>query len=138
MSFELNSLAFSEETVLHLEHPVTGAPLYAPVKKGEDAESKPVQVTLKGSASQAYMRAVDQMQKNKNRIAKNRELTTEEQRKQNVEFLTALSVAFENLTLDGEPVDSPDAFRKLYSDARYDWIKEQVNNILMKPDAFLK
>lgn len=138
MSFELSTLAFSDEATLHLEHPVTNAPLYAPVKKGEDAESKPVQIVLKGSASTAYARAVDAMIKYKQKNARNRELTPKESREQNIEFLVALSVVAKNLTLDGETLDNPDAFRKLYSDSRYDWIKEQVNNTLSSADAFLQ
>lgn len=138
MSFELNSLAFSEETTLHLEHPVTNAPLFAPVKKGEDTESKPVQIVLKGSASQAYARAVDAMLKQKQQKARNRDLTPKEAREQNVEFLVALSVTANNLTLDGEAIDNADTFRKLYSDSRYDWIKEQVNQTLSSPESFLR
>lgn len=137
MSFELNSLAFSEETVLHLEHPATGAPLFAKDKKGADDESKPVQIVLKGSASPAYARAVDVMMKQKSKI-KNREMTLKEARDQNIEFLTALSVTAHNLTLDGEALDNPEAFRKLYSNSSYDWIKEQVNATLQSAEAFLK
>lgn len=137
MSFELNQLALSDETTLHLEHPATNVPLYAPVKKGEDVESKPVEIVLRGSASVAYARAVDNMMKQSAKRG-NRAATPKEARDQNTEFLVALSVTAKNLTLDGEALDSPEAFRKLYSDARYDWIKEQVNKVLASPDAFLK
>lgn len=137
MSFELNQLAMSDETTLHLEHPATNAPLFAPVKKGEDPESKPVEIVLRGSASQAYARAVDTMMKQSAKRG-NRAATPKEAREQNTEFLVALSVVAKNLTLDGEPLDNPEAFRKLYSDARYDWIKEQVNKVLASPEAFLK
>lgn len=138
MSFELSTLALTEEATLHLEHPATGALLYAPVKKGEDAESKPVRIIVRGSASQAYAKAVDSMVKHKKKIAPNRDLTPDESRTQNVEFLVALSVTAENLTLDGEAVDNKDTFRKLYSDSRYDWIKEQLNTLLASPEHFLK
>ena len=137
MSFELNALAFTEETVLHLEHPATLAPLFAKDKKGADDESKPVQIVLKGSASPVYARAVDLMLKQKAKI-KNREMTFKESRDQNIEFLVSLSVVANNLTLDGEVLDNPDAFRKLYSNSSYDWIKEQVNAKLQSAEAFLK
>jgi hypothetical protein len=137
MTFELNSLALSDETTVQLLHPVTEMPLYAPVKKGEDAESKPVQVTVKGSASQAYRKAVDAMMKRAAKRGK-REATPEEVREQSVDFLVALSVKIDNMTLDGEPVDNAEAFRKLYSDARYDWVKDQVNTALNSVESFLK
>jgi hypothetical protein len=137
MSFELNSLALSDEATVHLHHPVTEVPLYAPVKKGEDPESKPVQVTVKGSASQAYRRAVDTMMKKAAKRGK-REATPEEMREQSIEFLVALSVKIDNLVLDGEEVASADAFRKLYSDPRYDWIKEQINAAVGDTASFLK
>jgi hypothetical protein len=137
MTFELSSLALSDETTVQLVHPVTEVPLFAPVKKGEDPESKPVQVTVKGTASQAYRRAVDAMMKKAAKRGK-REATPEEIREQSVDFLVALSVKIDNLTLDGEAVDNPDAFRKLYSDARFDWVKDQVNSAISSVEGFLK
>lgn len=137
MTFEISSLALSEETTVQLTHPVTDMPLFAPVGKGEDPESKPVQVTVKGEASQAYRKAVDAMMK-KNAKRGKREATPDEMREQSVEFLTALSVRIDNMTLDGEPVDTPDAFRKLYSDPRYDWLKTQINAAIGDTASFLK
>jgi hypothetical protein len=137
MTFEISSLALSEETTVQLTHPVTDMPLFAPVGKGEDPESKPVQVTVKGEASQAYRKAVDAMMK-KNAKRGKREATPDEMREQSVEFLTALSVKIDNMTLDGEPVDTPDAFRKLYSDPRYDWLKTQINTAIGDTASFLK
>jgi hypothetical protein len=137
MTFELNSLALADETTFQLNHPVTEMPLFAPVKKGEDPESKPVQVTVKGEASAAYRKAVDAMMKKAAKRGK-REATPDEMREQSVEFLTALSVKIDNLVLDGEPVDNPDAFRKLYSNPQYDWLKKQVNEAIGDTSAFLK
>lgn len=136
MTFELNTLALSDEATVQLRHPVTDSPIFAPVEKGEDPESKPVQVTVKGTASAAYRKAVDIMMKKAAKRGK-REATPEELREQSVEFLTALSVKIDNLTLDGEPVDNPDAFRKLYSDARYEWIRSQINEAVGDTSAFL-
>lgn len=137
MTFELNSLALSDETTVQLVHPVTEVPLFAPVGKNEDSESKPVQVTVKGTASQAYRRAVDAMMKKAAKRGK-REATPEEIREQSVDFLVALSVKIDNLTLDGAAVDNADAFRKLYSDARFDWVKDQVNAAISDVQGFLK
>jgi hypothetical protein len=132
MSFELNQLALEDQAALHLTHPATDMPLYA-----DKEETKPVQIILKGQASQTYARAVDAMMKAAAKRGK-REATPAEAREQSVNFLVALSVTAENLTLDGEPVDSQEAFRKLYSDERFGWIKTQVNEFLGKTEAFLK
>jgi hypothetical protein len=137
MTFELNSLALTEETVVQLEHPATGELLFAPVEKGEDPESKPVQVTVKGEASREYQKAVDAMMKKINKRGK-REATPDELREQNADFLTALSVRVDNMTLNGEPVDNPEAFRKLYLDPHYDWVKVQVNKAVQSVEHFLK
>lgn len=137
MTFELSTLALSDEATVQLRHPVTDVPLFAPVGKGEDPESKPVQVTVKGSASAAYRKAVDSMMKKAAKRGK-REATPEEIREQSVEFLVALSVKIENLTLEGEEVASAEAFRNLYSDARYEWIKSQINEAVGSTEVFLK
>lgn len=137
MSFELNTLALEEQATLHLLHPSKETPLYAPDKKGADDESKPVEIVLKGSASQTYAKAVDAMMK-KNAKRGNRAATPAESREQNTDFLVSLSVVANNLMLDGEAVDNPDVFRKLYSDSRYDWIKAQVNEFLNSTEHFLK
>lgn len=137
MSFELNILALEDQASLHLLHPSTEMPLYAKDKKGADDEAKPVEIVLKSSASQAYAKAVDAMMK-KSAKRGNRAATPQESREQNVDFLVALSVEANNLTLDGEPVNNPDVFRKLYSDSRYDWIKTQINEFLAGNQNFLK
>lgn len=137
MTFDISTLALSDEATVQLRHPVTDVPLFAPVKKGEDPESKPVQITVKGSASQAYRRAVDAMMKKAAKRGK-REATPDEIREQSVDFLVALSVKIDNMTFDGEEVASAEAFRKLYSDPRFDWIKEQVNAAVGDTGAFLK
>lgn len=137
MTFELNSLALNDQAVVQLRHPITDVPLFAPVGKGEDPESKPVQITVFGSASQAYRRAVDNMMKKAAKRGK-REATPEEMREQSVEFLTALSVKIDNMVVDGEEVASPEAFRKFYADPRFEWCRTQINEAIGDTASFLK
>lgn len=136
MAFNLNTLALNDEATLHLTHPATDMPLYDTDAKGKEDETKPVEIVLKGSASKAYANAVDAMMKAAAKRG-NRPLTAQQSREQNVEFLVSLSVQANNLELDGEALDNPDAFRKLYSDSRYDWIKTQVNDFLSGNQNFL-
>ncbi len=131
MTFDLNSLALTEEATFQLTHPATGAPLFADKK-----EEKPVEIVLRGQASQAYRRAVDQLQKNRNKRG-GKDATPAQAREESIEFLTTLSVEIRNLHLDGAPVADADAFRKLYSDERFSWIKLQVNDFLGDVGSFL-
>lgn len=133
MTFELNSLALEEQAALHLTHPATGYPLYADAK-----ETKPVEIVLKGQASSAYRKAIDLMLKNDAKRG-GKKATPEQARAEGIEFLVAISVEIKNLVLDGQPVADADAFRKLYGDERYGWVKTQINAFLSEdPAAFLK
>lgn len=132
MTFELNTLALEEQAALHLNHPGTGYPLYA-----DDKETKPVELILKGQASQSYRKAIDQMLKNDAKRG-GKKATPEQARAEGIEFLVAVSTEIKNLVLDGKPVDNAEAFRKLYSDERFGWIKTQVNEFLGDTSAFLK
>lgn len=138
MTFDLNTLALSTEAeALHLTHPVTELPLYAPVAKGEDPESKPVRILLHGTASKQYRKAVDAMLK-RNAKRGRREATPDESREASVDFLVALSVSTENLSLDGEEINSPEMFKKLYSDDRFSWVKAQADSFLSATESFLQ
>ncbi len=132
MTFELNQLALEEQAALHLTHPATGYALYADKK-----EEKPVEIVLKGQASQSYRKAIDLMLKNDAKRG-GKKATPEQARAEGIEFLVAVSVEIKNLVLDGQPVDNAEAFRKLYSDDRYGWMKTQINDFLQANDSFLK
>jgi hypothetical protein len=137
MTFELKKLALEEEATAQLRDPGNDMPLFAPVAAGEDPESKPVTITMRGTASAAHRRAVDAMMKKAAKRGK-RDASPEEIREQSVDFLVALSVKIDNMTLDGEPVNTPEMFRKIYSDPHLDWIKDQANELVGDTEAFLK
>lgn len=132
MSFNLNTLAVPETTELHLVHPVTQELLYA------DADQKEaVVIVLYGQSSRKYRAAVSAMQ---NRALKRgkKQLTAEQMQDEGVELLVACSDKALNLELDGKPVDNPEQFRKLYSDPKFSWVREQVDNALAEISNFLK
>lgn len=137
ISFDFNELALDDTAELHLEHPKTAMPLYAPVAKGEPEDSKPVLVTLHGPASDKYRKAMDLQNKRANKRGK-REPTPQESREDNVEFLTAISVSIANITFDGETVDNADAFRKLYSNPKWEWVAKQIGKFVFEDGNFLK
>lgn len=137
MSFELSSLALNYDAELHLVHPVTEAPLYAKPDPKGDPEGKPVKILMHGTASPQYRKSVDVLMK-KNAKRGNKPATPDEIRESSVEFLVALAVKAENLMLDGEPLDNKEAFRKMFSDERYSWVKSQCDSFLGNTENFIK
>lgn len=132
MSFNLNTLAVPETTELHLVHPVTQELLYADAK-----QEKPVVVVLYGTSSRKYRAAVSAMQNRQLKRGK-KQATAEEMNQEGVELLVACSDKALNLELDGAAVDTPESFRKLYSDPAYSWLREQVDGALADITNFLK
>jgi hypothetical protein len=132
MTFELSEIALQEEATVHLTNPKTGALIYADV-----AQTQPVQIVVRGTASAAYRRAVDAMLKKAAKRGK-REPTSDEIREQSVEFLVALSVRGDNITYKGEELNSPEVFRKLYADDSLSFIRDQINEAIGSVDLFLK
>lgn len=132
MAFNLNSLAIPETTELHLVHPVTQELLYA-----DAAQTKAVVIVLYGQSSRKYRAAVSAMQ---NRALKRgkKQATAEQMQEEGVELLVACSEKAVNLDFDGKPIDTPEAFRKLYSDPAYLWLREQVDSALAEVSNFLK
>lgn len=106
--------------VLHLRHPVTGAPLF-------DGD-KPVTITLAGKDSQRYRTA---QRVNANRyIRQGRKITptVESFEADMTEVLAACTVAWTCIDLDGDAVPATkEGARKVYTDPRCAWMREQVD-----------
>ena len=132
MSFNLNTLAVPETTELHLTHPVTQELLYA-----DDKQEKPVKLVLYGTSSKKYRAAVSALQNRQLKRGK-KQATAEEMQSEGVELLVACSDKALNLELDGAAIDTPAAFRKLYSDPAFSWLREQVDTALADVTNFLK
>ncbi len=138
MSFDLNTLSLSTDAQpLQLVNPKSQAPIFVPKADGSDDETKPVTISLYGTASRQYRKAVDAMMKKNNRRG-NKQATPDEMRESSVDFLVALAAGSENLSLDGEDVVGPEAFRKLFADDRYSWVKEQCDAFLGNTETFIQ
>lgn len=137
LDFDLNELALSTEAELHLIHPRTKMPLYAPVAKGEDEESRPVKITLHGPASDQFRKGMGYLNTQKNKRGGKGPRNDEEAREENITFLTMVSVSISNIKFDGEVVDSKDGFKKLYGNRKYEWISKQVTEFLFEDGNFL-
>lgn len=119
--FNLDTLALKDTVELQLKHPVTEELLFA------DAEqTKPVSIVLYGTSSKQYRNAVTAMQ---NRALKRgkKAPTAEEMREESVRLLVACSEKAINLSYKNAPLDNAEAFRELYNDPSYSWLKEQVD-----------
>lgn len=129
--FDLNTLKIKDTFELHLTNPVSGALLYA-----DEAETKPVKIVLYSTSSKQYRTATNAMQ-NRRLKRKDKQVTAEVLREEGIELLVACSDTSINMAVDGQPVDNPDAFRALYSDAAYDWVKTQVDAALVDTSLFI-
>jgi hypothetical protein len=129
--FDLNTLALAETTVMNVRHPVTDEFLYA-----DEDKKQPVTVTLYGTSSKTYRQYVLGMQ-NRSLRRGNKKVSAEVMRDEGIELLVACSEKIDNLTLNGSAVDNPAAFRELYSDPSYDWLKSQIDAELGSAEAFL-
>jgi len=99
---------------LELEHPKTGQPLG-------------IRIKLLGVDSDVYQK---QVRKNNDRRFKKRrfKLTADEVEAENVELLVAVTKEWENMIEHGQPVEFNAAnVRRIYTDKKYSWIREQVD-----------
>lgn len=130
--FNLDSLALKDTVSLQLKHPVTDELLFA------DAEqTEPVSIVLYGTSSKQYRNAITAMQ---NRALKRgkKAPTAEEVREESVRLLVACSEKAVNLSYKGAPLETPEAFRELYNDASFSWLKDQVDAALGEVSNFLE
>ena len=130
MAFNLSSLAAKDSDNLQLRHPVTDELLF-------DDDKNPVEIVICGTASKQYRTAVTAMQ-NRNIKRGKKTPSAEVMREEGIDLLVACSIKANNLVLpDGSPIDNPDAFRTLYSDPAFDWLKAQVDAGLGDVSNFL-
>lgn len=133
MAYSINNAPkFKDTYTLHLKDVLTDEPLY------EDAEQTiPVTVTIYGKSSKQYRGAINAMQNRElRRRAKKETATAEQVQAEAVDLLVACS-ADSSLELDGELVNNKDAFKKLYSNPEFGWIRDQVDAALAEDANFL-
>jgi hypothetical protein len=124
---DLTSLAVSSEgSVLTLTHPVTGADL-------------PVKITLLGTDSPVFRKAQRAIVNRRLKQAKKTTLTAEEIEAEGVDALVACTVSWEGVELDGKKLDcTPENIRRVYTDVRLPFIREQVDSFIAERANFMK
>lgn len=139
MSFNIlaKNLQLTDTTLLHLENPATGEPLYA-----DEAETLPLTVELYGKASkvsQKYFASLIRKAELEQKAKKtSKAKTAEELLADNAEHFATLTKSMNNFDLDGLALNTKEAFKKVYEDARLLWISEQVNLKLGDQQSFLQ
>lgn len=132
MAFNLDtSVAVSETTEVQLRHPVTDELLF-------DGE-KPVQIVIYGTSSKVYRNAMLALQNKRLKNAQKRtsgisaELLADEE----LDLLVKCSIRADELLYEGKEVKGADAFRELYSDLRFKWVRDQVDAAIPDTSRFL-
>lgn len=105
--------------------------LYADGEDGKPDESKPMVAVLYGPGSKPYEKATtERSNRMVDRLKKKgkTETSPEQSRKENVDFLAAVTVSFENVVYDDNPKLIGDALhRAVYADITIGFIAEQVS-----------
>lgn len=129
--FNLDTLSLRDTVSLQLRHPVSEELLFA-----DEAKTKPVEIELHGTSSKEYRNAITAMQ---NRALKRgkKQASAEVMKDEGIELLVACSAKANNFSYGGNPVSDDAAFRSLYADAKFSWLKEQVDAGLGDVSNFL-
>jgi hypothetical protein len=136
MAFDLKqqtNLAIEQTAEMVLVNPVTGVDLFDPDKGEEDGV---VKFTLVSKSNPKHLKAVEVLNKAQAKRG-NRKPTMAEAREESVNFLVALSISVDNLEYDGQPINTPAAFKALYEDEEYSWVRDQVSDFLSKETNFI-
>ncbi len=132
--FDLSQLALKDTTTLHLTHPGTGEKLYA-----DPEQTKPLEVILRGQASKEYRAALKALQNRAlARQHKKEKVKSDDLEDERLRLLVAATAGFNNLMLDGKPLDNEVAYRALYADGRYSWLRDQVDEATADYSRFLE
>lgn len=132
MSFNLDTLALVETSELHLTHPATGEHLYA-----DEDKKQPVKIIIHGLGSKVYRNAITAMQ-NRAIKRKGKSATAEQLREEGIDMLVKCSEKAVNLNYRGKPLDNSEAFRSLYLDDSFAWLKSQVDEFLGENANFMQ
>lgn len=130
MTFDITKLAAKDTAEIHLKHPATDESLYA-----DEAKEKPVKIIVWGTSSKAYRQAINAMQNRQLKRGK-KQATAEVMREESIELLVACSQKAVNMAFEGQAIDTPEMFRKMYSNDAYSWVKEQIDQSLSDASLF--
>lgn len=129
--FDIANLKAKDTFELSLRHPVTDELLYA-----DEDKKLPLKAILFSTSSKQYRTAMNAMQNR--RLKRKKDATAEVLQEEGVELLVACSDKILNMTFEGEAVDNPAAFRALYSETGFEWLRQQVDSALGDVSNFIQ
>lgn len=131
-NFNINTKQLSDTAMVDLLDPATGSPLFA-----DEAETLPLQIEVYGRSSKVYRKW--QAETSRKALLRGKKVQSPEAQKEDTaDFLATISKAAYNFDQDGEPIDSYEAFKKLYlTDSLY-WIGDLVALSLSDLEGFLQ
>lgn len=129
MALNLKTKTVVETAPVHLEDAV-GEKLY-------DENGNPVIINIYGKSSKQYKQALaDLNRKNINRKGKQQSFATNVE--DNVDILVAITKSAENVDMGNGPIDTPAAFKELYSDSGLFFVKDQIQAALEDNENFIQ
>lgn len=130
--FNIEDLSLKSDAVpLQLRHPATDELLFA-----DEEKKKPVSIYVYGKGSKEYRNAITALQ-NRQLKRNGKKVSAEVMREEGIEVLVACSEKAINFSYKGQSVNDAVAFRELYSDPKFDWLKEQVDAFVGEVSNFL-
>lgn len=130
--FNLDTLSLKDTVSLQLFHPVSEELLFA-----DEGKTKRVEIELYGTSSKAYRNAITAMQNRSLKRGK-KQASAEVMKDEGIELLVACSAKANNFSYGGKPVLDDAAFRSLYADPAFSWLKEQVDAGLGDVSNFMR
>ena len=137
MSYDILNDQMDDTTVLHLSHSVTGL-MYAKDSKGNDDESKPVEIELYGRASKVHRQWLALALRKQDAKQHKKAKTPDEMLEENAEFFATMTVGIKNMKLGEVELNTKEAYKQLYAKPKLMWITEQVSEKLGDVESFLQ
>lgn len=129
MAFNITTTAVVETTRVHLTD--------ANDEKLYDENGAPVEIEIYGKASKQYRQALSELSR-KSLQRKNKPQSFATNIEDNLDILVAISKAAHNFDMGNGPIDTPEAFKALYSDSKLFFIKDAVQSALEDNANFLQ
>jgi hypothetical protein len=128
--FDLKTLAIKDSAFCQLKHPATDELLFL-----DEEKTQPVGVDVYSTSSKEYRNALTAMQNRSLKRGK-KQVSAEVMREEGIDLLVACSIKGVNTESLGD-LSNDAAFRTLYNDARFSWVKDQVDAFLGDVSSFL-
>jgi hypothetical protein len=137
---DLSKYAVKDSSVMQLRDPSTDDLMFADGVDGKPDETKPMTILVGSKASKAYQAAYAKYQdKIMQAVKKGRNSTRDSNtnKADTIALVAAVCSNAQNVNVGDNPLQTPEDFKKLFSDDRFYWVKEQVEEELNNTGSFI-